>query len=75
MARKPKPTPKPETKKVTKKQMLVDLISRPHGASINELMEATGWQKHTCRGVIANEKKKRELNIMLVDGRYSIVTD
>lgn len=69
MARKAKPEPQP---KVTKAQQVIDLISRPHGASLTELMEATGWQKHTCRGVISNEKRKRSLKIELNEGRYII---
>lgn len=66
MATKPKPT---------KAQTLVDLISRPNGATIDELMKSTGWQKHTCRAVISTEKKKRELKIELIEGRYKLVQD
>lgn len=59
--------------KPTKAQTLVKLISRPNGATIDELMKATGWQPHTVRAVISIEKKKQGLVIELVDGRYKVV--
>jgi hypothetical protein len=34
------------------------LISRKNGASLDEIMTATGWQKHTVRGFIAILGKK-----------------
>ncbi len=39
----------PETKLAT----LVQLMARPGGASIEDLAEATGWQRHTVRGAIS----------------------
>jgi len=37
----------------SKKQILLGLISRVNGASLEELMLAIGWQKHSVRGFIA----------------------
>ena len=37
------------------------LLRAPAGASIAELMEATGWQQHSVRGAIAGALKKRGL--------------
>lgn len=42
----------------TKLQALTRLMSRPDGASVVELAEATGWQKHSVRGAIAGSLKK-----------------
>ena len=38
---------------------VVDLLRRPGGARIEELMEATGWQSHTVRGAISGALKSR----------------
>jgi len=44
---------------------LIDLLSRPQGADLSELMAATGWQAHSVRGAIAGTlKKRRSLNII-----------
>jgi len=43
----------------TKQQTMIDLLSRSEGASIPELMEATGWQQHTVRGALSGTLKKR----------------
>ena len=37
---------------------MVDLLRRPEGASITELMEKMGWQRHTVRGFMAGAMKK-----------------
>jgi hypothetical protein len=35
------------------------LLQRTEGATIGEVVEATGWQAHTVRGAIAGALKKR----------------
>jgi predicted transcriptional regulator len=44
---------KAEPKAGSKKEILLGLISRKSGASLEELMAALGWQKHSVRGFIA----------------------
>jgi hypothetical protein len=44
---------KTETKPGSKKEILLGLISRNHGASLEELVAALHWQKHSVRGFIA----------------------
>ena len=39
------------------------LLLAPGGASIAELMTATGWQQHSLRGALAGALKKRGLVI------------
>ena len=39
--------------KVSRKDTIVALISRPTGATLAEIMEATGWQAHSVRGTIS----------------------
>jgi hypothetical protein len=41
-----------------KHTMLLELVQRPEGATIDELMTASGWQKHSVRGFIAGFVKK-----------------
>ena len=39
--------------------MLIDMLRRPEGATIAQIMAATGWQAHTCRGAFAGALKKK----------------
>jgi len=48
-----------KTRPGTKQATLLALLSRPQGASIDELAEATGWMKHTVRGTLSHTVKKR----------------
>jgi hypothetical protein len=49
----------------SKQAKVVDLLRRADGASIEEMMKATGWQAHSVRGVISGAlKKKRGLAII-----------
>ncbi len=48
-----------KTRTGTKQATLLTLLSRPEGATIDELAEATQWQKHTVRGTMSHTLKKR----------------
>ncbi len=51
-------------RKSTKQALLIDLLKRPEGASIAEIVQATGWKAHTVRGAISGVlKKKLGLNV------------
>ena len=43
----------------SKQSMVVDMLSRPEGATIEQIVERTGWQAHTVRGVFAGALKKK----------------
>jgi hypothetical protein len=43
----------------TKQQICLDLLSRPEGATVEELQAATGWQQHSVRGFLAGAVKKK----------------
>lgn len=49
--------------KPTKLAILIDLLHRPNGASLAEMMAATGWQAHSVRGVMAGALRHRGLAI------------
>ena len=43
---------------------LIAILRRPEGATIAQVIEATGWQAHTLRGAISGAlKKKRGLEV------------
>ena len=56
---------KPAAGKQTKQQTCLDLLGRREGATIEDLEEATGWQKHSVRGFLAGAVKKK-LGLTLV---------
>ena len=47
------------TRPDSKQALVIGLLQRPEGATIAQIMEATGWQQHTCRGTLAGTLKKR----------------
>ena len=53
-AREAKATPRQGTAKAT----VIEMISRKGGATLQEVMKATGWQAHTVRGFISTLPKK-----------------
>ena len=48
----------------TKISTVVALLSRMGGASIDDLVAATGWQRHTIRGAISGQLRKRGLQVV-----------
>ena len=74
--KKNKTATKPATAKTTKTGELVELLSRPDGASIAEMCAATGWQSHSVRGALASALRKKGFDITseVTDGtrRYRI---
>jgi hypothetical protein len=43
----------------TKQAQIIALIQRPEGASIAEIVDATGWMPHSARGLISGALKKK----------------
>jgi len=43
----------------TKRAVLVDMLRAEGGASIDEIVAATGWQAHTIRGAMSGALKKK----------------
>jgi hypothetical protein len=50
---------KPQRREGTKQAVLIAMLRRPEGADLDEIAEATGWQKHTIRGAISGALKKK----------------
>ncbi len=54
------PAPKvPVIRAGTKQATLIEMLRRSEGATIEEIMAATGWLSHTIRGAIAGALKKK----------------
>ena len=47
------------TERATKHDRVLELLSQRNGASIPEMMEATGWQQHSVRGFLAGTVKRK----------------
>jgi hypothetical protein len=54
-------------RKDSKLDMVVKLLSRPEGATLDDIVKATGWQKHTVRSAISHALAKKR--------GYKIVSD
>jgi hypothetical protein len=46
-----------------KGEKILEMIRRPKGATLAELMKATGWQAHSVRGFISTAGKKDGVHI------------
>jgi Protein of unknown function (DUF3489) len=57
-----------QDERVTKQERMLTLLSRPEGASIEEMMHATDWQQHSVRGFLAGTVK-RKLGFLLTSSK------
>ena len=42
----------------TKTELIIGLLKQPSGATLTEIMAATGWQAHSVRGFICTQPKR-----------------
>ncbi|MDP2433515.1 MAG: DUF3489 domain-containing protein [Pseudomonadota bacterium] len=55
----------PRTRDNSKQATVIQMLQRPEGATIPQIMAATGWQAHTVRGTFAGAfKKKLGMNLI-----------
>ena len=63
-AAKPAPAKEASTPRAESKgAKILELIGRPKGASLAEIVKATDWQKHSIRGFLSTAAKKHGLKI------------
>ena len=55
----PDPEPQSNAKRPSKQDEVVTMLRRPEGATVDEVASATGWQRHTVRGVFSGTLKKK----------------
>jgi hypothetical protein len=55
----PDPEPQPDVHRRSKQYGVVAMLRRPEGATVDEVVSATGWQRHTVRGVFSGTLKKK----------------
>jgi hypothetical protein len=53
------PAEKPTPRAGTKQALMIELLERPEGATVEQIAAATGWQHHTIRGAISGALKKK----------------
>ena len=56
--KKPAKKRKPKAERSNKKAEVIVLMKRAKGATLGEIMKATGWQAHSVRGFISILEKK-----------------
>jgi uncharacterized protein DUF3489 len=51
--------PPSDAKRPSKQEAVIAMLRRPEGATVDEVAGATGWQRHTVRGVFSGTLKKK----------------
>jgi hypothetical protein len=70
LRRTPPSLPRPNSKAAE----ILSLLGRPEGATVQELMAATGWQAHSVRGFLSRnlvKKRKLKLGSLQRDGQHA----
>jgi Protein of unknown function (DUF3489) len=55
----PDPEPQANARRPSKQDGVIAMLRRAEGATVNEVASATGWQRHTVRGVFSGTLKKK----------------
>src|SRR5215831_14463222 len=55
----PEPESPSDAKRSSKQEVVIGMLRRPEGATVDEVARATGWQRHTVRGLFSGTLKKK----------------
>lgn len=61
-----------EAPRATKAAKLLSLLQTRTGASLEEMVEATGWQSHTVRAAMTGLRKKGHITEKHMEGNTTI---
>jgi hypothetical protein len=64
----PDPEPRADPKRPSKQDAVIAVLRQPEGATVDEVVSVTGWQRHTVRGVFSGSLKKK-LGLTLVSAK------
>ena len=53
------PETAPKTREGSKKAIVLEMLRRPDGVTLKDIMSATGWQSHSVRGFLSGSIGKR----------------
>src|SRR5258708_25212751 len=53
------PDPQSDAKRPSKQEEVIAMLRRAEGATVDEVVSATGWQRYTVRGVFSGTLKKK----------------
>src|SRR3989475_7614974 len=53
------PEPQPDPKRPSKQDVVMAMLRKPEGATVDEVASVTGWQRHTVRGLFSGTLKKK----------------
>ena len=51
----PEPEPQPDPKRPSKQDVVIAMLCRPEGATVDEVASVTDWQRHTVRAEFSRE--------------------
>src|SRR6201993_4158289 len=52
------PDPQSDAKRASKQDAVIAMLRRPEGVTVDEVASATGWQRHTVRGVFSGAEEE-----------------
>jgi hypothetical protein len=55
----PDPDQQSDTRGASKQAAVIAMLQRPEGVTIEEIVNAMGWQRHTVRGLFSGTLKKK----------------
>ena len=55
----PDPDQPSDTKRPSKQEAVIAMLQRPEGATVDEVADVMGWQRHTVRGLFSGTLKKK----------------
>ena len=64
----PDPEPQSDARRPSKQDAVIAMLRHAEGATVDEVASATGWQRHTVRGVFSGTLKKK-LGLVLVSAK------